>query len=118
VGAAGSGSDDRVDSLAPACADTCANQLSVVGDGACAGWVGHFGHKDFDVAHHEVFIDGEADCDVVHISPGRAVAAVGLFDSKGLGVDDPPLDLPQAVGAPITLAFHATVVHEAPGRGG
>jgi len=45
------------------------------------------------------------------------MATIRFVDGKRLGVDDPPLDLPEAVRASIALAFHAAVVHEAPGRG-
>ena len=54
---------------------------------------------NFNVAHHHVAIEREAQIHVVHMHPGVAPSAVRLGNRIGLLVDDARLDVPEAVVA-------------------
>ena len=67
------------------------------------------GHR-LDVAHHEVLVDGDAQPHVVERFVGLDHAAELVVEVVGLDVGQAPVDVPQAVGAPVAAEFHGAGV--------
>src|SRR5882757_6061334 len=101
------------DNLAPALADALADQALQDALDIEAGRVGRRGHRSAGLADRKAVVDRKPQPDVVHGVLGLLQAAMTVMPCIRLCVDQPCLDLPEAVVTEIAEAFDRAAVHQA-----
>jgi len=77
-----------------------------------AGRVGRCHHVGLGFADDQAVVNRQPQTDVVHPRAGRQIAAEPVALHERFGVDQPRLDLPQAVLAQIAVAFDGAAMHQ------